>query len=68
MIYSKKKGNWKKEGCRVHTPATIEGLQYLHSYCRHVHCNLKCSNILVDRDGSIKLADYGRFGCLKGKV
>jgi hypothetical protein len=44
----------------------LEGLQYLHKCC-HVHCNIKCSNILLDEHGGIKLADYGRFEYLRGK-
>lgn len=36
----------------------LEGLQYLHSK-GIFHKNLKCSNILVDNDATIKLTDFG---------
>jgi serine/threonine protein kinase len=34
------------------------GLQYLHSR-GVVHCDLKCNNILIGRDGKAKVSDYG---------
>nr|XP_060644230.1 receptor-interacting serine/threonine-protein kinase 2-like [Anolis sagrei ordinatus] len=37
-----------------------EGLNYLHSLQPHVlHCNLKPSNVLIDRDYRAKISDYG---------
>ena len=36
----------------------LEGLQYLHRYTPQVlHQDLKCANILVDRNATAKLAD-----------
>ena len=60
----------KKEGraldelkVRKFTRQLLEGLLYLHQRSI-IHHNIKCSNILLDENGDIKLAD---FGCVKFK-
>ncbi|KAF1809756.1 cell division control protein 2 [Eremomyces bilateralis CBS 781.70] len=36
----------------------VEGIQYCHSH-RVLHRDLKPQNLLIDRDGTLKLADFG---------
>ncbi|EGZ07940.1 hypothetical protein PHYSODRAFT_526754 [Phytophthora sojae] len=43
-------------GCLVEA---AKGLQFLHESKRFVHSNLKSDNILVTKDGRVKLADFG---------
>jgi len=43
---------------KIYMKQILEGLKYLHSK-GIVHRNLKCSNILVDNDATIKLSDFG---------
>ncbi|MCO5598438.1 hypothetical protein L7F22_052533 [Adiantum nelumboides] len=43
---------------RRYTRQILVGLCYLHGR-KFVHRDIKCANILVDQDGTIKLADFG---------
>ena len=45
----------------------IKGLEYLHQ-CRIIHRDVKPSNILVRRDGQMKLCDFGVSGELINSV
>jgi mitogen-activated protein kinase kinase kinase len=49
------------ETIRLYTQQILSALIYIHSK-GIVHKDIKCANILVDRNGTVKLAD---FGCSK---
>ena len=51
-------GPQEEQLIRVYAQQILEGLIYLHSK-GIVHRNLKCSNVLIDKDGTIKLTDFG---------
>ncbi|KAF9644877.1 kinase-like protein, partial [Thelephora ganbajun] len=44
----------------------VDGLHYLHS-CNVIHGNLKGANILIDKDGHARLADFGLTSIIRGE-
>ncbi len=36
----------------------LEGLNYLHQNCKIVHHDVRCSNILINLHGSVKLGNF----------
>jgi len=49
---------------RKYTRQILEGLEYLH-HQNTVHGDIKCSNMLLDHNGNIKLSD---FGCTNARI
>ncbi|ODM92071.1 Dual specificity mitogen-activated protein kinase kinase 6 [Orchesella cincta] len=50
------------------TFAVVKALQYLHTELKVIHRDVKPSNILISRDGRIKLCDFGISGYLQNSV
>ena len=48
------------------TKQILEGMAYLHRH-QIVHRDLKCANILIMGDGTLKITDFGTAKHLKGK-
>ena len=57
-------GTIKEAEAKIYIKQILQGLEYLHSK-KLIHRDLKCSNILCDTNGDIKLSDFGTTKQLK---
>ena len=56
--------NFKETIIRKYTVQILEGIEYLHSH-NIMHRDIKCANILINRDGVCKLSDFGGAKIIK---
>ena len=57
-------GSLNENIIRNYTKQILNALKYLHTIKKIAHRDIKCSNILLDKNGIIKLSDFGSAGIL----
>ena len=50
---------------RIYLKQILQALHFLHNKLKVAHRDIKCSNILLDKNGIIKLIDFGCSGNIK---
>ena len=63
----KKYGSLNERLIQIYTKQILKGLEYLHVN-KIVHRDIKGGNILVDRNGVCKLADFGNAKRFSGEI
>ena len=53
---------------RIYTKQILKAFKYLHNELKVAHRDIKCSNILLDKNGIIKLIDFGCSGIIENQI